>query len=318
MTLPAPLDRLRLPIVVAPMFLTSTTDLVVAACRNGLLGAFPALNQRTTEGFEAWITEIEARLADDPDAAPYAVNLIVHASNARLEADLEVVVRHEVPVVITGFGADPAVVEAVHGYGGLVFHDVASRRHAEKVAQSGVDGVIALGAGAGGHTGHLSPFAILSEVREVFDGIVLLAGAMSSGADVAAARAMGADLVVMGTRFIATEEAAVSTAQKTMMVEAGASDVVTTSHLTGADATFLRPSIAAAGLDPDAIPPIGGPDATRESKAWRDIWSAGHGVGAIADAPPVAELVDRLTSEYLAATRRLGADAYSRQLTQTE
>lgn len=311
MTLPKPLDRLRLPVIVAPMFLTSTPDLVVAACKSGLLGAVPALNQRTSEGFEDWLYDIETRLADTPDAAPHAVNLIVHKSNPRLDADLEIVVRHKVPVVITGFGAVPEVIDAVHSYGGLVFHDVASRRHAEKLATSGVDGLIALGAGAGGHTGHLSPFAAIAEVRKVYDGLIILAGAMSTGADVAAARAMGADMVCMGTRFIATQEAEVTEAQKEMMVAAGASDVLITPNLTGADAAFLKASIRDNGLDPDALAPVGGPDAMRESKAWRDIWSAGQGVGSITDVPSVADLTGRLIEEYDAAVARMAADPFA-------
>lgn len=309
--LPSPLDRLRLPILVAPMFLTSTPDLVVSACENGLMGALPALNARTTQGLDDWLCEIERRLAQSPQAAPYAVNLIVHASNHRLEADLEVVVRHRVPVVITGFGADPRVVEAVHGYGGLVFHDVASRRHAEKVAQSGVDGVIVLGAGAGGHTGHLSPFALVAEVRQVFDGLILLAGAISTGSDVAVARAMGADLVVMGTRFIATQEAAVSPAQKAMMVEAGSSDVVITPALTGNPATFLKPSLRAVGLNPDDLLPHGTPGALGQHKPWRDLWSAGHGVGAITDVPDMTTLVGELARDYRATIHRLAADPFA-------
>lgn len=313
MTLPKPLDRLRLPVIVAPMFLTSSPDLVVAACQSGLLGALPALNQRTSQGFEDWLTEIETRLAETPDAAPHAVNLIVHKSNPRLDADLEIVVRHKVPVVITGFGAVPEVIKAVQSYGGLVFHDVATRRHAEKLADTGIDGLIALGAGAGGHTGHLSPFAAVAEIRKVFDGLIILAGAMSSGSDIAAARAMGADMVCMGTRFIATQEAAVSAAQKQMMIDAGASDVVITPNLTGADAAFLKPSIRANGLDPDALPPVGSPDATRDSKAWRDIWSAGQGVGNVTDVPTVAALTDRLAAEYQSAITRLATDPFARR-----
>lgn len=308
--LPRPLDRLRLPAIVAPMFLTSNPDLVVAACSSGLLGALPALNQRTSAGFEAWLNEIEERLGSVACPAPHAVNLIVHKSNPRLHADLEIVVRHKVPVVITAFGAVREVVDAVHSYGGLIFHDVASRRHAEKVAESGVDGLIALGAGAGGHTGHLSPFAAIAEVRQVFGGLIILAGAMSCGSDIVAARAMGADMVSMGTRFIATREAAVSDVQKQMMLAAAAADVLITPNLTGASATFMRPSIIAAGLDPDDLPHFGSPDATRESKSWRDIWSAGHGVGSISDVPSVAELCDRLQQEYQEAIDSLSVDPF--------
>lgn len=314
MPLPAPLDRLRLPALVAPMFLISNPDLVVESCKSGLLGAFPALNQRSSAGFEAWLDEIEERLAPFPEAAPYAANLIVHKSNNRLAQDLEIVVRRRVPVVITAFGAVSDVIDAVHSYGGIVLHDVATRRHAEKVAEAGVDGIIALSAGAGGHTGRLSPFAALAEVRRVFDGLVILAGAVTTGADVAAARAMGADLVSIGTRFIATREAAASQAQKEMMLAATASDVVITANITGAAAAFLRDSILAAGLDPDDLPPVGGPAPLKESKAWRDIWSAGHGVGGIDDVPSTRELCDRLAREYAAAIRKLSADPFAARL----
>lgn len=308
------LDRLRLPAIVAPMFLTSNPDLVVESCKGGLLGTFPALNQRSSAGFEDWLIQIQDRLAAVPGAAPFGVNLIVHRSNARLQADLDIVVRHRVPVVITAFGAIRDVVQAVQSYGGIVLHDVATRRHAEKVAEAGVDGIIALGAGAGGHTGRLSPFAAVAEVRRVFDGLVVLAGAMNTGADIAAARAMGADLVSIGTRFIATRESPVTPAQKSMMLAAGASDVVTTASVTGAAANFMRQSLLAAGLDPDDLTPAASPDVSRESRAWRDIWSAGHGVGGIDDIPTVAELCDRLAVEYRDAVTRLAADPYAARL----
>lgn len=307
MTTSSPLPRLRLPVIMAPMFLTSTPQMVVAACRAGLMGAIPALNQRSTKGLEDWLIEIGTALAATPEAAPFAVNLIVSRKhNPRLDADLALVVKHRVPVVITAFGAEPEVIAAVQSYGGLVFHDVASRRHAEKIAGTGVDGLIALTSGAGGHTGHLSPFAAVAEVRKVFDGLIILAGAVSSGADIAAARAMGADLVSMGTRFIATQEAPVPEAQKQMMLAAGASDVMVTSRLTGADAAFLRPSLRAVGLDPEALPEPG----TTEAKPWRDIWSAGQGVGSIDDIPTIAELAERLRQDYDAALTRLSEDAY--------
>lgn len=314
MPIPSPLDRLRLPAIVAPMFLTSSPDLVVESCKAGLLGTVPALNQRTSAGFDDWLNQIEERLGGIADPAPFGVNLIVHKSNDRLAADLEIVVKHRVPVVITAFGAVRDVIDAVHSYGGIVLHDVASRRHAEKVAEAGVDGIIALSAGAGGHTGQLSPFAAVAEVRRVFDGIVVLAGAITTGADIVAARAMGADLVSMGTRFIATREAAVSDRQKRMMLAAGASDVLVTPNITGAAAAFMRASIMEAGLDPDDLPPAGSPDVNRESRAWRDIWSAGHGVGSIDDIPTVAELCDRLAREYRDAARRLSADPFAARL----
>lgn len=294
--------RLRLPVVAAPMFLASGPDLVAACCNAGILGTFPALNQRTTRGFEAWIDEIEARLA--PGAAPFGVNLIVHRSNPRLEADLEVVVRRKVPVVITSLGAVRDLVAAVQSYGGLVFHDVISRRHAGKAAEAGVDGIIAVCAGAGGHAGTLSPFALVPEIRQIFEGPILLAGAMSTGAHVLAARALGADLAYLGTRFLATREALASPAQKEMMRAARAGDVVYTPNVSGVHANFLAASLAAAGFDPAAAarPEL---DLEAEAKAWKDVWSAGQGVGSIADLPGAAELCARLGEEYRAAAARL-------------
>lgn len=309
MPLPPLLDgRLRLPVVAAPMFLCSGPELVVACCKAGVMGSFPALNQRTTAEFEAWLDHIESQIG--PADAPFAVNLIVHRTNDRLDADLAVVVRHQVPVVITSLGAVPGVVEAVHDYGGLVFHDVTTRRHAEKAAEAGVDGLILVCAGAGGHAGTLSPFALLAEVREFFDGTVLLAGGLSRGEQVAAALAMGADLAYMGTRFIASAECLAAPAYKDMLTGARAADIVYTAALSGIPANYLRPSIQAAGLDPDALLKSGAYsekslDLGPEQRAWRDVWSAGHGVGAIADAPPVADLVARLEHEYLAALDRM-------------
>jgi nitronate monooxygenase len=294
--------RLRLPVVAAPMFLASGPDLVAACCNAGVLGTFPALNQRSTQGLSAWIDEIEARLA--PGAAPYGVNLIVHRSNPRLEADLEVVVRRKVPVVITSLGAVRDLVRAVQSYGGLVFHDVISRRHAEKAAEAGVDGIIAVCAGAGGHAGTLSPFALVPEIRQVFDGAILLAGAMSTGAHVLAARALGADLAYLGTRFLATREAMASPAQKEMMRAARAGDVVYTPNVSGVHANFLAASLAAAGHDPAATarPAL---DLQAEAKAWKEVWSAGQGVGSISDLPGAAELCGRLGDEYRAAAEGL-------------
>lgn len=308
MPLPPLLDgRLRVPVVAAPMFLCSGPDLVVACCKAGVLGTFPALNERSTEGFEAWLDTIEAQIG--PADAPFGVNLIVHRTNERLDADLAVVVRHQVPVVITSLGAAPDVVKAVHGYGGLVFHDVTTRRHAEKAAEAGVDGLILVCAGAGGHAGTLSPFALLAEVREFFHGTVLLAGGLSRGEQVAAALAMGADLAYMGTRFIASRECLAAPDYKAMLAQARAADIVYTAALSGIPANYLRPSILAAGLDPEALMAAGAGDKKLdlgpETRAWRDVWSAGHGVGAIADAPPVADLVARLEREYLAALDRM-------------
>lgn len=300
--------RLKLPAVVAPMFLTSGPDLVVEVCRSGLVGTFPALNQRTTDGFVAWLDEIASRLAAVPNPAPFGVNLIVHKSNPRLAADLEQVVAHKVPLVITSLGAVKDVVEAVHSYGGLVFHDVISRRHAEKAAEAGVDGIIAVCAGAGGHAGTLSPFALVPEIRQVFGGTILLGGAISTGAQIAAARALGADLAYLGTRFIATKEAMVPEGYKEMVVESRAADILYTPAISGVNANFLRPSITAAGLDPDNLPQGHALDMSNEARAWKTVWSAGQGVGSIADEPGAADLCARLIAEYDAAIAGLAAE----------
>ncbi|QDL94651.1 nitronate monooxygenase (plasmid) [Paroceanicella profunda] len=314
MSLPEQLrGRLRLPVVAAPMFLASGPDLVVETCRAGALGTFPALNQRSTEGYGDWLSEIAARLAEiaaagGPAPAPFGVNLIAHRTNPRLAADLEMTVRHKVPVVITSLGAVPELVEAVHGYGGLVFHDVISLRHARKAAVAGVDGIIAVCAGAGGHAGRMSPFALSSEIRAFFDGTLLLAGALNTGAHVAAARAMGADLAYMGTRFIATREAMSPPAHKAMILAASASDVLYTDRISGVHANFLRDSILAAGLDPDALPAHEGLDMAADVKAWKTIWSAGEGVGGISDLPGAAALCARIGAEYRAALAGVLAD----------
>ena len=300
MTLPnAFAGRLKLPAIVSPMFLVSGPELVVATCRAGLVGTFPALNQRTSEGYEAWLDAIEAGL--DGTSAPYGVNLIVHGSNRRLEADLKTTVRRRVPLVITSLGAVRDVVDAVHSYGGLVFHDVINRRHAEKAIEAGVDGIVAVSAGAGGHGGTLSPFALVSEIRSVFAGTIVLAGAISTGAQIAAARLMGADMAYLGTRFVATRESRAPQGFKDMIVASKASDIVYTSAISGVNANFLRPSIVAAGLDPDHLPAHTKLDMDGEAKVWKDIWSAGQGVGAIADVPAAGELCARLVDEYEAA-----------------
>lgn len=309
MPIPDALRRLKLPAIAAPMFLVSGPDLVVETCNAGVLGTFPALNQRTTAGFADWLAEIAGRLG--PDAAPYGVNLVVHRSNPRLEADLAEVVRHRVPVVITSLGAVPDLVAAVHAYGGLVFHDVVSRRHGEKAAEAGVDGLIGVAAGAGGHAGAISPFALMDELRQVFGGTLILSGAMNTGAQIAAARLMGADLAYLGTRFIATREAMAPDAYKRMVVESRMADVVYTPAISGVPANFLVPSIRAAGLDPANLPPHGALDLESEAKAWSRIWSAGQGVGGIADVPRAADLCARLIAEYRAAMRAAGADPFA-------
>jgi len=312
MPIPAPLaTNLRLPAIVAPMFLTSGPDLVVECCKAGLIGTFPALNQRSTEGFVQWMEEIETRLAAAGNAAPYGVNLIVHRTNPRLAADLEQVVRHKVPLIITSLGAVRDVVDAVHSYGGLVFHDVINRRHAEKAAEAGVDGIIAVSAGAGGHAGTWSPFALVSEIASFFSGTIVLSGAMSNGRQIAAGRMMGADLAYLGTRFIATREAMVAEAYKEMIVKARAADIVYTPNISGVHANFMRPSIVAAGLDPDNLPAHAELDMKNEAKAWKTVWSAGQGVGAIDDLPPVAELAERLVREYREAMSAAASDPFA-------
>ncbi len=308
MSLPAAFSTLAIPAIAAPMFLTSGPDLVVETCNSGLVGTFPALNQRTTEGFADWLEEIGGRLA--PGAAPYGVNLIVHKSNPRLAADLKVVVDRKVPLVITSLGAVRDLVQEVHSYGGLVFHDVVSRRHAEKAAEAGVDGIIAVAAGAGGHGGPINPFALVSEIRQVFDGTIVLGGAINTGAQIAAARMMGADMAYLGTRFIATREAMVPDAYKEMIVASRAADILYTPNISGVPANFLRPSIAAAGLDPDDLPPHGKLDMQSEARAWSTVWSAGQGVGGISDRPPAAELCVRLIAEYRAAMRGAARDPF--------
>lgn len=306
MPLPAILqDRLALPAVAAPMFLVSGPDMVVETCRAGVVGTFPSLNQRTTEGYAAWLEEIGGRLAGTPGAAPYGVNLIVHRSNQRVQADLAETVRHCVPLVITSLGAVKEVVQAVHGYGGLVFHDVINIRHAEKAIEAGVDGLIAVCNGAGGHAGTLNPFAFLEELRRIFDGTLLLGGSINNGRQVAAAQLMGADLAYIGTRFVATEESMAPPDYKRMVLNASAKDIIYTAAISGVKANFLRASIQAAGLDPDKLDeatPLNVAD--HEKRAWKNIWSAGHGVGSIADVPRIADLCARMAAEYRAVAPR--------------
>ena len=310
MSLPALLEqRLRLPVVAAPMFLVSNPQLVLACCHSGVLGSFPALNQRESSGFKAWLEEIEAGLK--ADSAPYAVNLIVHGSNPRLQADLAICVEHKVPVVITSLGAVKEVVDAVHSYGGLVFHDVTTRRHAEKAAEAGVDGLIAVAAGAGGHAGTWSPFALIAEIRQFFDKTLLLSGCLNHGHEVLAAQLLGADLAYMGTRFIATRESNADADYKQMILDARAADIVHTPAVSGVPASFMRQSLEKAGYDLARLQDKGDVNygeklkpVSDEAKAWKTVWSAGQGVGGIADVPSVAELVARLDAEYRAAQGR--------------
>jgi nitronate monooxygenase len=317
MPLPALLqNRLRLPIVGAPMFIVSTPALVVAQCKAGIVGSFPALNARPSSLLDDWLSEVTETLASferaNPGAkiAPFAVNQIVHASNERLEQDVALCVKHRVPIIITSLRPPAEVVSAVHGYGGIVFHDVINRRHAEKAAEQGVDGIIAVCAGAGGHAGLLSPFALVKQVREVYSGTIILAGAMSTGADVLAAQAMGADLAYLGTRFIATLESSAAPAYKQMVVDSGPEDIVYTSLFSGVAANFLRDSVKRTGLDPDRLPAadktkMNFAEGSHEFKAWRDIWSAGQSVSGVREVSPVSALVERMAAEYEAARARL-------------
>jgi nitronate monooxygenase len=306
---------LALPAICAPMFIVSTPDLVIAQCRGGLIGSFPALNARPPELLDSWLTRIRAELADDPDAAPYAVNQIIHQSNERLEHDMVLCVKHEVPLIITSLRAPDAIVPQVHAYGGLVFHDVISVRHAEKALAAGVDGLILVCAGAGGHAGTLSPFALVGEIRKFYTGAIALSGAITSGSGILAAQAMGADFAYIGTRFIATREANAQEAYKQCLVDSAAVDIVYTPYFTGVHGNYLKRSIEAAGLDPENLP-VKDKDAMNfgstagAAKAWKDIWGAGQGVGTIGDIPPVAELIARMKQEYRAARAALCSNPY--------
>jgi len=314
--MPIPLllrDRLRLPVIGAPMFIVSTPRLVLAQCKAGIVGAFPALNARPASQLDEWLGQITEELAAfqraNPQAkvAPYAVNQIVHSSNNRLEEDVALCVKHKVPIIITSLRPPSEVVDAVHGYGGIVFHDVINLRHAEKAAAQGVDGIIAVCAGAGGHAGVLSPFALVKQIREVYSGTIILSGAMSSGADVLAARALGADLAYLGTRFIATDEGNAPAQYKQMLIESGAEDIVYTSLFSGVNGNYLRGSVAHAGLDPEHLPAADktkmnfGTGGNTAAKAWRDIWSAGQSVSGIHDVEAVSALVARMEREYATA-----------------
>ena len=304
MSLPALLEqRLRLPVVAAPMFLISNPQLVLACCRNGVVGSFPALNQRDSRGFKAWLEEIEAGLALLDNPAPYAVNLIVHNSNERLEADLAICIEHKVPIVITSLGAVKEVVDAIHGYGGLVFHDVTTRRHAEKAAEAGVDGLIAVAAGAGGHAGTWSPFALVAEIRQFFDKTVLLAGCINHGREILAAQVLGADLAYLGTRFIGTTESHAPDAYKEMLLASRAADIIHTPAVSGVPASFMRKSLETAGFDMAALNSKGEAGnklkpLSDEAKAWKTVWSAGQGVGEISYLPSTDQLIARLDEQY--------------------
>ncbi len=309
MSLPDSLkNTLNLPVVVAPMFLVSNPELVVAACRAGVVGSFPALNQRSSAGYEEWLQQIQRGLAasENQDAceSPYAVNLIVHKTNKRLMQDLELTVKYKVPVVITSLGASKEVVDAVHSYGGLIFHDVVNMRFAEKALSIGVDGVIAVCAGAGGHAGTYNPFAFISELRAMTDKTILAGGCISNGASIMAAQCAGADLAYMGTRFIPAFESTAQSRYKQMIIDSSAKDIVYTAKISGVPASFLAPSIVSVGLDLNQLetPDMNvAEDMDIEAKAWKDIWSAGQGVGGIRSTTSVDEIYRSLTAEYLDA-----------------
>ena len=315
MALPTVLQDLSLPVIASPMFIASGPALVAAQCKAGIVGSFPALNARPAELLDTWLSDLQRELKDFQDAhpdkkvGPIAVNQIVHGSNDRLAHDVEVCVKHQVPIIISSLRAPPKeMMDAVHAYGGIVLHDVVSIRHAEKALEAGVDGLILVAAGAGGHAGALSPFALVGEVRKFFDGPIALSGSIATGDAILAAQAMGADFAYIGSRWLATQEANVSDAYRDAIVESNAADVVYTNLFTGVHGNYLKKSIVAAGLDPDNLPVS---DKSKMSfgsgsaKAWRDIWGAGQGVGLMEDVPTVAEMVERLKQQYEAARARL-------------
>jgi nitronate monooxygenase len=305
-----PFQNLSLPVVVAPMFLISNPKLVIECCKNGIVGTFPALNQRTTEGFEEWVVEIKSELEKfeketGKKAAPFGVNIIVHQTNPRVMADMQIVVKHKIPLVITSLGAVSQVVDAVHSYGGLVFHDVIKKRHAEKAAEAGVDGLILVSAGAGGHAGTLNPIPFITEIRSFYKKTILLSGCMSNGQDVASAMQMGADLAYLGTRFINTTEANASEDYKEMIIDSGASDIVYTAAISGVSANFMQKSLENNGITKELWDNKAKIDfgkeldaAQAETKAWKTLWSAGQGVATIHNILPVAELIAKMKIEF--------------------
>lgn len=320
MTLPPLLrDRLRIPAIASPMFIISNPDLVIAECTSGIVGSFPALNARPIAQLDEWLTHITGALAEwdashpDRPSAPFAVNLIVHRSNDRLAEDLALCVKHKVPLIITSLGAREDVNAAIHGYGGIVLHDVIDNRFARKAIEKGADGLIAVAAGAGGHAGTLSPFALLQEIRQWFDGPLALSGAIATGNAILAAQAAGADLAYIGSAFIATEEAYADQRYKQMIADCSAEDIVYSNLFTGVHGNYLKPSIRATGLDPDALPQADpskmsfGSGGDQAAKVWKDIWGCGQGIGAVYEVVPAAALVDRLAREYAAALERVKA-----------
>ncbi|WP_051087795.1 NAD(P)H-dependent flavin oxidoreductase [Endozoicomonas elysicola] len=309
-------DRLSIPVVMAPMFLVSGPDLVIAGCKKGIVGTFPALNQRTSEGFEDWLIQITTELSDfeqqtGKQAAPFGVNLIVHESNPRLETDLALCIKYKVPLVITALGAIRDVVDQVHNYGGVVFHDAASVQHAQKAAGANVDGIIAVSSGAGGHAGTINPFALVEEIRTFWNKTLLLGGCINHGHQIHAAQIMGADLAYMGTRFINTLESRAPSGHKAMIIDCNAEDVIHTPAVTGVPSNFMKKSLIDAGYDMDALFNPGKvnfgekltPAGSDSSKAWQDVWSAGQGVGGISDIVSCDRLVDQMISEYNESVR---------------
>ncbi len=307
---PTFIKDLSLPAIAAPMFLISGPKLVIECCKNGIVGTFPALNQRTSEGFEEWLIEIKTALAKfeketGKKAAPYGVNLIVHPTNPRLEADIKICAKHKVPLIITSLGAVSQVVDAIHSYGGLVFHDVIKKRHAQKAAGAGVDGLILVSAGAGGHAGTINPMTLVAEIKKFYDKTIILSGCISTGRDIASALQMGADLAYMGTRFINVKESKAPDEYRKMIVESGASDVIYTASISGVHANFLGASLKAAGITEEDLKKDTkidfGKELDTEAKAWKNIWSAGQGVATIENVVPVSELVNSLKSEFKSA-----------------
>ncbi len=319
MTLPSVFDPLRIPVVAAPLFILSNPDLVIAQCQAGIVGSFPALNARPIEMLDEWLTRIGEELdrynQENPErpAAPFAVNQIVHKSNDRLMQDLDLCVKHKVPIIITSLGARPELNDAVHSYGGIVLHDVINDKFAHKAVEKGADGLITVAAGAGGHAGTLSPFALVQEIREWFDGPLLLAGSIATGSAILAAQAMGADLAYIGSPFIATAEARASEDYKQMVVDSNMDDIVYTNLFSGVHGNYLKPSVESAGLDPDDLPESDpskmsfGSGGSARAKAWKDIWSSGQGIGAVKDIPPAGQRVAELASQYQAAKARIQA-----------
>jgi len=316
--IPEVLRNLALPVIGSPLFIASGPKLVAAQCKAGIVGSFPALNARPAELLDTWLTELKAELAAykeaNPDAiiGPIAVNQIVHQSNTRLADDVAMCVKHQVPIIISSLRAPPKeMLDAIHSYGGIVLHDVISIRHAQKALEAGVDGLILVASGAGGHAGTLSPFALVGEVRKFFKGPIALSGSIATGDAILAAQAMGADFAYIGSRWLATQESNVDDGYRQAIIESTAADIVYTNLFTGVHGNYLKKSIVAAGLDPDALPQADksvmnfGSGSSSEAKAWRDIWGAGQGVGLMEDAPTVAELVGRLTAEYENARARL-------------